>query len=64
MSCLCQNTCNLEITNQLESLAATLAKLEACLADIAAKVARIDVYDDDWEEEDDFEDDGEEDAGF
>lgn len=56
MSCLCQNTCNLEITNQLESLAATIAKVETCLADIAAKLALIDGYDEDWDGSDEEED--------
>lgn len=58
MSCLCNQTCSVEIINQLTEFAAALTRLEACLADIAAKVARIDVYDDDWEDEGD---DGEED---
>lgn len=55
MSCLCNQTLTVNITNQLESLASTLAKLEVCLAALDAKVARIDVYDDDWEEDDDEE---------
>jgi len=48
MSCLCNNSCQIEITNQLESLAATLAKLEACLADIADKVGKLEGCVGDW----------------
>lgn len=49
MSCLCNTQVSIEITNQLASLHSTLAKLEACLDVIAAKVDKIDVYDDDWD---------------
>lgn len=59
MSCLCNQTLTVNITNQLESLASTLAKLEECLAALDAKVARIDVYDDDWDEDDEYSDDEE-----
>lgn len=66
MSCLCNNSCQIEITNQLESLAATLAKLEACLAVIAADVRKLEGCVGDWagsDEEEDMEfDDDEEDA--
>lgn len=56
MSCLCNNSCQIEITNQLESLAATLAKLEACLADIADKVGKLEGCVGDWvgSDEDDY----------
>lgn len=63
MSCLCNNSCQIEITNQLESLAATLAKLEACLVDIAAKVGKLEGCVGDWvgsDEEEDMEFDDEE----
>jgi len=63
MSCLCNNSCQIEITNQLESLAATLAKLEACLADIAVKVGKLEGCVGDWvgsDEEEDMEFDDEE----
>lgn len=63
MSCLCNNSCQIEITNQLESLAATLAKLEACLADIADKVGKLEGCVGDWvgsDEEEDMEFDDEE----
>lgn len=63
MSCLCNSDCNINITNQLESLHATLCKIEQCLGDFAVKLAQLEGRVGDWvpddasEEEDDWDDD-------
>lgn len=62
MSCLCNTDCNINITNQLESLHATLCKIETCLADFGAKLAALEGRVGDWvpddaSDEEDWDDD-------
>lgn len=62
MSCLCNTDCNIAITNQLDSLHATLCKIETCLAAFADKLAAIEGRVGDWvpddaSEEEEYDDD-------
>lgn len=60
MNCACTNTVDIDITNQVESLNNTIAKLQCRLDAIEGTLASVDAYvrelqgddDSDWEEDD------------
>lgn len=48
MSCLCNQTFNIEVTTQLSTLQAQLDNLQACLSAVADRIAAIDGRVGDW----------------
>lgn len=61
MNCACTNKCDINLTSHLESLSATLAKIQACLDDIAARLTALEGCVGDWCDEESIEDSDDED---
>lgn len=64
MSCLCNQTCNIQVIEQLTELATHFTRLQACLDDIAAKLALLEERVGDWVPDDVSEGDEEEDLDY